>query len=206
MHRYAVLCAALVALVLGGLAAEPAGGQGATPAAGQVVDPSACRVEPRTAESLQQLAATPAAAQSTPGGTAASPTVFVMPEGQPADEATVAAITATYQELVACLNAGDYLRAYALYSDAYLRRNFGPEAIAAIAATPAPVEASRRVAFAGVREARVLQDGRVGAVVQVTGPDGGGGVAGFSVFARVGERWLVDEERVAEAGQGTPAA
>jgi hypothetical protein len=63
-----------------------------------------------------------------------------------------------------------------------------------------PLPAEQRVPPATIRDVRVLADGRVGLVA--TGPPPG--VSAFLVFARVGERWLVDEFIViAEAG--TPA-
>ena len=52
-----------------------------------------------------------------------------MPEGDVVDEETSAAVTALYQQLIACLNEGDFLRAYALYTDDYLVRNLSEEAI-----------------------------------------------------------------------------
>ena len=62
------------------------------------------------------------------------------PASAPANSATVAAVTATYQQLVACLNAGDYLRLYALYTDAYLIRTVqhGKFTQAQLQATPDP--------------------------------------------------------------------
>ena len=200
MHRRPAFAAALLALALGGLVAAPVRAQQATP---EVVDPAQCQVQARPAEFFQQLAAN-ATPQATPGG-ATNPTPPPV-EGQPADQATVDAVTATYRELVACLNAGDYLRAYALYTDGYLQRNFRPDSLAAIGATPVPVEESTRIAFAGVREVVMLPDGRVGALVDVTTPGASGVTTTNTVFARVGDRFLIDEETAADAPAATPAA
>ena len=208
MHRLSMLFGALLALALGGLTATATLAQGATPAAGDVVHPAECPVHPRTPEFFQQLAATPGADQATPGGTVAgSPTAFAQPQGEPADQATVDAVTATYRELVACLNAGDYLRAYALYTDDYLRRNLNQEGIERLQATPVPIAESTRIGFGGLRDVVMLPDGRVGALATVTSPAAGGAVTTYTVFAQVGERWLIDEETAVDAPDtGTPAA
>ena len=200
MHRHRALVAALLALALGGLVAAPIRAQQPSP---EVVDPSQCQVQPRPVEFFQQLAAN-AAPQATPGG-ATNPTPPPV-EGQPADQATVDAVTATYRELVACLNAGDYLRAYALYTDGYLQRNFKPDSLSSIGATPVPVPESTRIAFGGVQQVVILPDGRVGALVAVTGAAGGTPTTTNTVFARVGDRFLIDEETVADAAPASPAA
>src|SRR3954467_6289058 len=123
MSRFAFL----VALSIAGTTILPGGtlaAQGGTPAAGAQATASCADVTPRDAQFFQSLA-TPAAA--TPPGNAsasgATPTPFAMPEGEPADDATITGITSLYEQLVDCLNQGDYLRAYALYSDDYLLRN-----------------------------------------------------------------------------------
>ena len=57
-----------------------------------------------------------------------------------ADNDTVEAVTATYRESSSCLNAGDYVRVYALYTDDYLRRHFaeGARQLENFQATPVP--------------------------------------------------------------------
>lgn len=136
----------------------------------------------------------------------ASPTPFKMPEGESADEATVSEIGQLYQQLVGCLNAGDYLRAYAFYSDDYLRRNLSSDAINRLRATPVPVEQSQQSAFRGVLDARVTQEGQVVALVSVTNPQTGD-VTIFSRLAREAGRWRIDDEMVVEAEiPGTPVA
>ena len=209
MHRLSALFTALLALALVGLATTPVFAQDATPApGGEVVDPSECRVEPRPMEFFQQLAGTPGVGEATPtGAMTGSPAAGQQPQGEPADEATIGTITATYRELIACLNGGDFLRAYALYTDDYLRRNLTQEGLQRLTATPVPVQESARVAFGGVRDAVMLPDGRVGAVVDVASPVAGGTSTTYTVFAQAGDRWLIDEETVVEApAASTPAA
>lgn len=208
MRRMAL--AGLVALI--GVAILPivsAAAQGSTPAAG--AGASCGEVTPRDAAFFQAVAATPGAAtpQSNAQGAAATPTPFAMPEGAAADDATVAEITQLYQQLIACLNAGDYLRAYALYSDEYLRRNLGQEAIADLAATPIPVEASQQSTFGGVLDARVLGDDRLAALISTRNAQAGELLV-FATLRRVDGRLVIDDEQVVEAEitgtpRGTPA-
>jgi hypothetical protein len=127
--------------------------------------------------------------------------------GEPADAATVAAVTAVARELEACTNAGDLARSLALFTDDLVRRIAPPPGttaadVRAYLARPAtPLPAEQRVPPATLRDVRVLPDGRVGVVA--TGPPPG--VTAFIVFARVGDRWLADEFIVIE-GAGTPTA
>ena len=95
------------------------------------------------------------------------------PEAKPADAAALTGLTATVRELVACSNAGDVLRRLALYSDARVRESYpeGPnEVLRQLAATPVPVPASERVALLEIRDAVMLPDGRVQAVVLIDNP------------------------------------
>ncbi|MBA2596058.1 MAG: hypothetical protein M3Q50_11690 [Chloroflexota bacterium] len=134
-----------------------------------------------------------------------------MSEGEPADEAVVGEVTALYEQLIACLNARDYLRVYALYSDEYLERNFSEEMLNTLAATPVPTEASTQSAFGGVREARILDDGRVGALITTSNPQSGEVVV-FALLRRDGDRLRIDDEQVVDAetspgtAEATPAA
>jgi ketosteroid isomerase-like protein len=205
MHRLLAVVAvglALAAATTAGASAAPPA-QDATPVAGLgVPGPEECRVEPRSLASLQALA-TPRAGGRPP--TVPSGTPVALPEGEPADAETVAGITATIREFLACVNAGDQLRAFALYSDDFLRPFFGqpgtftPENYAR-AATPQPIPTEEWRALVDVRDARVLADGRVGAVVvvddptseDVAGPAGQTRDTSFVILVKRGDRWLVD--------------
>ena len=224
MRRQSVLPSLVAAVLVGLLAAgrSPAAAQEGTPAAlPRTPDPAECRVEPRSLESMLALVGTPPADVS---GQEAAPPVTPAPDlvgrGQPADAATVAGVTATVTELLACFNAGDVLRAFALFSDDLIRRELGPisaEEIPFIQASPVATAEEERTALLNVREVRVLEDGRVGAVVTVADPtdEGEGPAAAFLVFVRDGDRWRIDEfvelpvAGTPEAGTpqiGTPAA
>jgi hypothetical protein len=79
-------------------------------------DAAECQVEPRSVESIRQLAAAPA------GGPMAEP--VATPAGTAGDTATVEAVTATVRMIAACFNAGDYPRPLALFSDNFLHSWF----------------------------------------------------------------------------------
>ncbi|MDP9369397.1 MAG: cupredoxin domain-containing protein [Chloroflexota bacterium] len=208
MHRlFLVGAIALLVSFGGGISAWA---QQGTPVLGEVPDPSLCQVQPRAPEAIQQLVGTPMAGKAaTPIAQEgnASPTPFVQPEGQEADQQTVDQVAATVRELVACLNAGDYLRAWALYTDDYILRNFaargplGVDAVEDLAATPVPVVQEQQIAFVGVINARMLADGRVGAIVETNDPSEGGWVRWYGEFVMMGDRYLIDVETVIEVFQ-----
>jgi hypothetical protein len=200
-----VLTLLALALALG--KGEPGGAQGATPS-GEGTGAIRCEeIEPRDLAALRALSGTPQAgrtqgAQQT--SSTASPTPFAMPDGQPADEATLTEIETLYLHLVTCLNAGDYLRVYALYTDDYLTRNLSEETLVQLGATPIPVEESTQSEFGGVREARLLDDNRIAALLRVSNPQTGDVVI-YSILQRDGDRLRIDEESVVEAEiPGTP--
>jgi len=185
---------------------------GALLAAG-VPGPEECRTAPRSLDDLRRLGSGGVA------GPAASPRAVDPAAGQPADPATVEALTATARELVACSNAGDALRRLALFSDANVRAAYpqGPtQTLEIMAATPLAVPEAERVALLSVAAVRLLPDGRASAVVGIDNPGahshgpppGASPVAGAAtpappaghdtatlVFVREGDRWLIDEVR-----------
>jgi len=177
--------------------------QNATPAAGEVIDPSECQVEPRTMEEVQQLVGT---ASEEAGATPDAAQAGSM-QGEDADEATVQKVTQTYRQLVACLNAGDFLRVYALYTDDYLRRTLNDSGIDVqqIQATPAP-DQQEMTALVGVSEVRQLAGGRVAARVEtISVPEGVSSVI-QAVLEPAGDRLLIEDETVVDATAATPAA
>lgn len=172
----------------------------ATPAADGFVtpDPAACQVAPRDVAELQAWVATPAAAAPAAAGTPA------LPVGEPADAATVAAITATAEELYACYNANAFLQVYALYTDRYLaaslaQEDINPEALTLFATPIAPQDADARFAIQ-VRDVETLPDGRVGAWIDSRNPLGGNvESAAYYVFVEEDGAWRVDDILVSGA-------
>ena len=123
--------------------------------------------------------------------------IATLPAGTPADAETLAAINATWREFIACINAGDQARMFALYSDDMVRRQFVVDIAFGVteealfeflAATPVPQTGEWAAVFVPLEDARVLSDQRV-AVVQTyeEAPDE------VRIFVKEGDRWLVDE-------------
>lgn len=177
--------------------------QDASPiAAPEVPDPALCRVAPRPLADFRKLAQVPTAEAS-----AATPAPFVPPVGTPADQVTVAAITGTMRELIACFNAGDPARAYALFTDGALQRQvarggLAPAAMAELAATPTPLAVAARLTLVAVGNVTTLSEVRAGAFVTTTDPAAGGTATEYAVFAKVGDRWLIDD--LVAVGTATP--
>lgn len=181
-----------------GIAAEPPGAE-------------ECRVEPRDAAAIARLAGTPRAELAATPDPVGSPAPFEPPAGEPADPATVEAVTATVRELTACGNAGETARVYALYTDAGLLRFLAQEGTSAEGtadqiATPDAIELPTGASPVPALEAvRLLPDGRVGAVL-VIGTERVESRS-YVVFRLVGDRYLVDDlVPDIETGPGTPAA
>ncbi|MGH2618650.1 MAG: hypothetical protein ACRDJC_25770, partial [Thermomicrobiales bacterium] len=194
----------LLAIVVGLFSSVVAGGSGVgaqegTPTAGLDVPAAAeCTVAPRSADELRTLfrevAATPL---PTSLEREASPTPAVPPMGAPADEQTVAEITATWRQYIACLSAGDQPRMFAVLSDDMVRRQFVVDIafgvtedalFAYLAATPIPLAPDQTVPIVSFEDVRVLGDGRVA----VVGP-GDQGRGDVRIFVKEGDRWLVDD-------------
>ena len=194
MKPFIALVIALVSLALLGSAVSVA--QEATPAAGTfpiTPDPAECQVEARPVEDF--LAA---AAGATPEATPAAETVAEVPLGEAADTETVAGVTATVREILACFNAGAFPRALGLFSDNALRR-FGQEDPLSeeelrgiLAATPEAVPAEQRSTLLALTDVMALEDGRVGALLVTTDAFVGTDTV-YLVFVQEDGRWLVDD-------------
>jgi hypothetical protein len=161
-------------------------------------------------EVLALLTGTPAAAASpTAGLPPLAASEAELPAGAPADDATVTEIVATVRELIACNNAGDLARVFAFYTDDLIRRALAGDPAAALAAAlAAPPTAGAQTELLAVRGVRVLDDGRVGAIVEAR--DSQRTVVAFLAFVQAGDRWLVDGRTDVQAAAtppiGTPAA
>lgn len=203
-----LFCAVTFLLVMG-LAPSVAGAQEATPVAGFVTpDPAECTVAPRTIDDLKRYIATPTAADATP-----DPATFQVPDGEPANDAQIAGVTATVNEVNACANANAFLRMFALYSDGYLARSIpaedlNPDALVYLATPIAPQEPNVRFSY-DVRDIVVLDDGRIGALVTTFSPYGGGSYStAWMAFIEQDGRYLVDDivNLPGDSDQATPAA
>lgn len=195
--RFAAVCCLLGTLVGGGDSGVSAQ---ATPAADSRDVPAleACTVEPRAfplfpAGVGQREAATPAPVETPP----AAP--YSPPAGEVADAATVASVTSTVRESIACRNAGELLRAYALFTQDMIVELFGgpgtvdPELGRVVAEGARQVPPGRRLAIVTITDVVALADGRAGAVVVTE--SGRREFRDFLIFERDAEsdRWLIDE-------------
>lgn len=145
--------------------------QEASPTPGPDVPASECTVAGRPLSFLRDLVSQPAP-ETTPVP------VEAVPDGVPVEEQTRAEVTATIRQVVACVNAGDPLRAFALYDDAYLRRIIDPDGILdpEIAdeivlsfATPTAVPPDQQMRLLGIPLMRQMTDGRVAVVIETDG-------------------------------------
>jgi len=175
----------------------------ATPPAGQdVPGPDECTIAPRTLPLLAATSAAPPATQQTP---------FATPAGEPASDEIARAITATVRESLACRNAGDFLRAYALFSDRFLQERFSgedaisPELARALEETPVAVPVARQLALIEISGIQLLADERAGALVLTSNAEEA--FADYLFFVRVDDRWLIDQVVfLSDTDLGTPAA
>lgn len=156
--------------------------------------PELCQVAPRSVSFFQDMGATP---QPDAIATPVFPPSIPLIPGEPADEETIAGITATVREVIACTNAGDQLRIDALYTDDYFFRQAamsGPPSaqfVEFLASPATPLPLAQRAAVYGVRDVQLLPDGRVRAVAGFHFPPDD--VAFLTMFVRQGDRWLIDE-------------
>ena len=202
MRRYRLLDS-LVAVMLGmGLVIPTAHAQEATPGAliGDTAPGSACTVEPRPTAFFEQFVGTPMAMAATPESATAA--TFQLPEGEPVDEETLNAVFNTLQQLAACLNAGDFARYAAVFTDEYWQREFeqfGPiaeEDLAFLGATPQPLPEQVQAAMLGIVDVRTIEDGRVAGLFDVYDPYASppGPARFYWEFVEQDGVWLIDEQ------------
>lgn len=194
MHRLRLALAIAAPLTLGVASSVAAQDSTASPTPLAGVE---CTVEPRSFDDLMQLLATPASAPEP--AIAASPAAATLPAGDPADEDTVAAVQQSVQELTACINEGDLLRALTLYSDRFVHDAFNGATITqeqydatVDAAEPRP--AGEEVVIYSFGDVVIAADGR--AAVLVVGDDPQNErPPSTTLFYLVEEdgRWVVDE-------------
>ncbi len=192
--------------------------QDATPAAGSDTKAVSCDAEPRDLDALVTLWFDEAgAAAATPAMAMMVEDEATLPGGPKPEDADVAAIDATTRQWLYCMNiAGQYARGLNLVTD-QLASQFGPNTMnpeqdtpeevralleAQMAGTPiAGATVARLPALAGPRKARLLDDGRIGAIWSI------GGDRVFLLYKNVDGTWLIDEAMdLADPVAGTPTA
>lgn len=144
--------------------------------------PENCIAEPVSFSKLAELSATPIP----------TPPPIDLQASDALDDEGREVVEKTIIEVFACLNAGEPLRAYALYTHDYLVRVAAREQLELLA-TPAVVLPDERTTIIDIRDVRELTDGRAYAVV-ILDPAliPVQKIYGF-VLAGVDGEWLVDD-------------
>jgi hypothetical protein len=160
----------------------------ATPEAG-APHPSGCRVVARPLQELVLLAQS----DSLPPPPSAD-------GGVPDDAATVEGVTSTMQELIACLNAGDQLRAAALLTDDCLARllvesGWDQDEVMSVLGLLLPRAPERWISVTEVSDVLTLPDDRAAANVVLFDPERltlGATTMHRVVFQSQDGEWLID--------------
>lgn len=211
------------AVVHGGLALVVAGAWatmlGAPPAfAGpSTAVADTCDAVPPSQATIARLLATPGPAAPWKMPVVASEAEF--PQGTPASEAQASEASDLVGRYFACVNAGEVVRFYGLFSDHFLRTSalitsnrdletafvaFYPTAVATLV-TPLPT--NLRTTVVETRDARVLPDGRVGIVAVIHQPSfGPHQAAAFFALQPTPDGLRIDEIVLLGADAATPAA
>jgi hypothetical protein len=166
MQNFVSRTLAIATLMLVLVGASAASAQEASPAATPagapvIVEPSTCSVAPREdADSL---------VSATPTERVFPDSEADLPQGEPASQEMTDTVVAIEQELAACINDDDTVRLAALLTDEAAGQfladlNAGQNQPAGVT-TPDPVLNDVRLTLLAVRDVRVLDDGRLGAVV-----------------------------------------
>jgi hypothetical protein len=168
----------LIALTLGMTGLFQAGtlAQDAPSQIGPVIPPAAdCTVEPRTAAELVALFAGATPADPMPVTTTATINL-----GEPADAASAQQVTALIHQAVACLNAGDFGRFFALLTDhaivtifPWIAEEMATEESATQAMVPNPPATEFLTTILGIGSITLLQDGSYSAVLVQLDPNAG---------------------------------
>jgi hypothetical protein len=143
---------------------------------GPVTPPaSACTVEPRTTEELIALFASATPADPMPVETSAT---LIL--GKPADARASQQVTAVIHQAIACLNAGDFGRFFALLTDhaivtifPWVAEMLATEDSAAEAMAPNPPPEEYRQTILGIGSISRLPDGSYSAVLVELDPNAG---------------------------------
>jgi hypothetical protein len=182
--RFALICL-LLALAVNS-SARGAIAQGTLP---ETVSPELCSVEPLTEFDLVSIVETAIPVTETD--------ISSDENGSPANDETVAEITDVVRMSVACVNANDPMRSFALFSDSYLQARFGGEneddlghLLAAITRNPDVALDADRLTLDSIEDVRAFPDGRVAATV--TTSNSANVFVDTLVFAQVSDEWKID--------------
>lgn len=193
-HRIA---STLFVLILGAILASPVGVSALATSLPVTPDPSLCTAKPMTADELV-TAATSGMAMIVASPPATADT-FSFPQGKPADQKSIDAITETIIGALACSNAGNLMAYFSSYGDAALATLLAGEGItadtlaqtAAALANGIQVDSAKYASLVGVREVALLPDGSVGMLVDTIFPTTSTDVqTDYLVFTEKEGKWI----------------
>lgn len=187
------------AIAFAALLVAPLGFGGSVAAQTATPAPVVCTAAPRTDAELAALAASPIAA-ATP--------VSALPQGDPVDRATAAAIQATLDQLAACGKAGNVNAALALFTDAYVVNvALAPETVPIVAGTPNAAGTPRPEPASPPTPSFVLASARTGTNGSVVALVLSGATPELMVFKQEGGMWKIDQANPFNGDEAaTPAA
>jgi hypothetical protein len=165
----------------------------------RLVDPSECVIEPRPYDELAGILQLEGEGVPAPDYTPITP-----PLGEVADPDTELAIKETARHMLACFNAGDFLRASALLTENGVKRTFWGFTIdeenrqlaqERLPAAPEPRAEEFLTRLIAVTDVSTLPDGRVAAFVVQNEPllPPAGPETLLFIFANQDGQWLVDD-------------
>jgi hypothetical protein len=170
----------------------------------EAIDPQLCAVAPITDTELLEIVsiATPRASSDAP----------VELTGDEVDQNIADSITDTIRESIACTNANEPMRGFALFTDDYLQARFGGtnqddlgHLLAAITRQPDVAAESDRLALVSIGDVMELADGRVAATV--TTENAKERFVDDVLLKETDGRWLIDEVVTGEPEpRGTPVS
>jgi hypothetical protein len=153
--------------------------------------PSECTVAPRPIEEIEALEPENAGASITEPNPARDATPLINLQHTPADGETTKEIEAAYREWIACSNAGDKYRMYAMFTDDMIRS--GMVDFSSMENAGNPIPEGDQLAILDISYVREFDDGRAGGVL-VIAPSNYPAVIQpvIFIFKREDDRWLID--------------
>jgi hypothetical protein len=181
----------------------PAHGQDQFP---ETISPDLCTVTPLTDAELVAIVEQAPEAESVDGAG------ISLEDGEPADDATIDTVNELVRTSVACTNANDPLRSFALFTDRYLQQRFGGDnqddlghLLAALTRTPDVTQENDRLTLDGIDNVLLLPDGRVAATVTTSNLNTE--FVDVLLLASVDAQWKIDAVQLGEPQpRATPAA
>jgi hypothetical protein len=122
-----------------------------------------------------------------------------LPSGVPVDQETADEIGSLLADLVACINAGDFLRSIAFYTDhlIYARGPIDSATLQALASsTPTPLPADAQQTIEQIHSIEFLPGAKIAAIVTISGIDDldpEPGITLVFILAMTTDGWRIDD-------------